>query len=294
MCDKGGMLLLFFILKIIIFALVPILILLNKRISQDKMNKLFIVDAVLIVLFIVLRISNFTCVSNSTLNGLNISMKKNSTDFIKEKNDADSVNEIVTNKIYKTNSLSNVYYFNNNQLPLSNKKVICDNKELYMRQYGNGITAVSSMVSTILNKNVDPIAILELSIRNGIFDCEEGVNINLLLDVVSNEYNITFREIDSENLWNTVYSGKLVMEEIVYNKDSLDNITCDKGYILVYDVDNSYNFQILNPNNSIHDYICPDNTVGSMTKITGNTNSKTWNLTQLDSIKSRYIVGERN
>ena len=63
---------------------------------------------------------------------------------------------------------------------------------------------------------------------------------------------------------------------------------------LVYDVDNSYNFQILNPNNSIHDYICPDNTVGSMTKITGNTNSKTWNLTQLDSIKSRYIVGERN
>ena len=296
MCNKTVILLLIFIVKLLIIFVIPYLLFFKKISNYRTFNILYIINISLLGLFSILLVMNNKCIVNSTLSGINNSFMANSTSkkVVKESNDADTVSQIVTNKKYKTNNLSDVYYFNNNIQPLSDKKINCNGETKYMKQYGNGITTVSMMVSTILNQNIDPIEILNLAVKNDIFDCNTGVNINLLLNVVSEEYNISFREIDSDLLWDYVYSGNVVLEEIAFNKNTNNNLTCSKGNILIYSVDNNYNFQILNPNNSNEDYICPDNTPGSMMIIKAKSNDNVWTINQLNNIKSRYIVGERN
>ena len=294
MCESKAILSFMFFIKIIVLIIIPLIILINKKINPNTKMKLINVEIVIVSLFIILRVTNNSCIVNSSIDKVGMDLYRKSTSVSKEKNSPDIVEEIVTNKIYKTNNLSDVYYFNNNIQPLSDKKITCNGETKYMKQYGNGITTVSMMVSTILNQNIDPIEILNLAVKNDIFDCNTGVNINLLLNVVSEEYNISFREIDSDLLWDYVYSGNVVLEEIVFNKNTNNNLTCSKGNILIYSVDNNYNFQILNPNNSNEDYICPDNTPGSMMIIKAKSNDNVWTINQLNNIKSRYIVGERN
>ena len=294
MCEGKAILSFMFFIKIIVLIIIPLIILINKKINPNTKMKLINVEIAIVSLFIILRVTNNSCIVNSSIEKIGIDLYRKSTSVIKEKNSPDIVEEIVTNKKYKTKNLSDVYYFNNNIQPLSDKKITCNGETKYMKQYGNGITTVSMMVSTILNQNIDPIEILNLAVKNDIFDCNTGVNINLLLNVVSEEYRVTFREIDSESLWDTIYSGNVVLEEAVFKKDAPVNLTCGKGYLLIYSVDNNYDFQILNPNNSANDYICPDNTPGYMTIIKANSNDSIWTLNQLNEIKSRFIIGERN
>ena len=127
MCEKSVILSLIFILKIVILLVIPIIVLFfYKKFDSKKINILFYVEFGLIALLIVLRIMNNPCIVNSTIGGINQSILNTSTEHINEDNDPNVVNKIVTNKIYKNNKGGDVYYFNNNELPLSNKKIICD------------------------------------------------------------------------------------------------------------------------------------------------------------------------
>lgn len=297
MCDKSSILFLFLLIKIIII-IIPVFLMVNKRVDlKTKIDKpLFMVEILLLLLLIALRLTNSCLVNNSTFSKIYRFTKydDNNEIVLKSGNDANIVKEIITDNIYKTKKSGNVYYFNNNTEPLSDKRITCGGKKIYMKNFGNSITAASIMLSTALNKNIDPISLLNLSVKNGIINCDNGVTIEKELELLQNNYNVHYTEIDSSLMETAVNNGIVVLAEVVYNENSKNNITCTKSYIVIYNIDNNGKYRILNPNENGSIKICPENTDGELSLIEANTNDKGWSYDELVRIINKYWVVERN
>ena len=294
MCDKTNTLILIYIAKIIVFIILPLIfIIFNKKLKNKIINFIYIFDILLIVMFLILKLLNNDCVINSTIK--NIKFTSNTiNNIVYEDGDSNVVESIITNKIYKNKNNMDVYYYNNATLPLSDKKIVCDGKELYMKNAGNSITAMATILSSTFKRNIDPIEILNKSFEKGIFDCENGVDFNELLKLVNDTYSATFKNISSSDIINNINDNKVILVESDYN-DKIDyNITCSKGYFIVYNITNSNKYVILNPNDRSYDYICPDNTKGVMSIIKANTNNKEYTLEELNNLGNRFMILERN
>lgn len=293
MCERTSILILIFILKVIFLILSPLsFFYLINRFNNKYINILYKTNVIFLILLITLRIFNNPCVINSNISGIDHNMSKKSDNIIYETNSANTVERIVTNKIYTKSNKQKIYYFNINKLPLSNKKIYCDNDYAYMKNYGSSITALSIIVSSLYNENIDPIKLLDLSVENNIFDCETGVNTDELINLVNNNYNLSKREINYTELKDYIRNGGIVLAEI--NAGSKEKtVSCSASYIVIYDVDKQGNFSILNPNDKDYKYICPENSEGYGKVIDSNTNDKLYSLDDIKSISSRYIILER-
>lgn len=293
MCERTSILILIFILKVIFLILSPLsFFYLINRFNNKYINILYKTNVIFLILLITLRIFNNPCVVNSNISGIKHNMSKNSDNIIYETNSANTVERIVTNKIYTKSNKQKIYYFNINKLPLSNKKIYCDNDYAYMKNYGSNITALSIIVSSLYDENIDPIKILNLSIENNIFDCETGVNTDELISLVNNNYNLSKREINYTELKDYIRNGGIVLAEI--NAGSKEKtVSCSASYIVIYDVDKQGNFSILNPNDKDYKYICPENSEGYGKVIDSNTNDKLYSLDDIKNLSSRYIILER-
>lgn len=293
MCERTSILILIFILKVIFLILSPLsFFYLINRFNNKYINILYKINVIFLILLITLRIFNNPCVINSNISGIDHNMSKKSDNIIYETNSANTVERIVTNKIYTKSNKQKIYYFNINKLPLSNKKIYCDNDYAYMKNYGSNITALSIIVSSLYNENIDPIKLLDLSVENNIFDCETGVNTDELINLVNNNYSLSKREINYTELKDYIRNGGIVLAEI--NAGDIDkSISCSASYIVIYDVDKQGNFSILNPNDKDYKYICPENSEGYGKVIDSNTNDKLYSLDDIKNISSRYIILER-
>lgn len=293
MCERTSILILIFILKVIFLILSPLsFFYLINRFNNKYINILYKTNVIFLILLITLRIFNNPCVINSNISGIDHNMSKKSDNILYETNSANTVERIVTNKIYTKSNKQKIYYFNINKLPLSNKKIYCDNDYAYMKNYGSNITALSIIVSSLYNENIDPIKLLDLSVENNIFDCETGVNTDELINLVNNNYNLSKREINYTELKDYIRNGGIVLAEI--NAGSKEKtVSCSASYIVIYDVDKQGNFSILNPNDKDYKYICPENSEGYGKVIDSNTNDKLYSLDDIKSISSRYIILER-
>lgn len=293
MCERTSILILIFILKVIFLILSPLsFFYLINRFNNKYINILYKTNVIFLILLITLRIFNNSCVINSNISGIDHNMSKKSDNIIYETNSANTVERIVTNKIYTKSNKQKIFYFNINKLPLSNKKIYCDNDYAYMKNYGSNITALSIIVSSLYNENIDPIKLLDLSVENNIFDCETGVNTDELINLVNNNYSLSKREINYTELKDYIRNGGIVLAEI--NVGDIDkSISCSASYIVIYDVDKQGNFSILNPNDKDYKYICPENSEGYGKVIDSNTNDKLYSLDDIKSISSRYIILER-
>lgn len=293
MCERTSILILIFILKVIFLILSPLsFFYLINRFNNKYINILYKTNVIFLILLITLRIFNNPCVINSNISGIDHNMSKKSDNIIYETNSANTVERIVTNKIYTKSNKQKIYYFNINKLPLSNKKIYCDNDYAYMKNYGSNITALSIIVSSLYNENIDPIKLLDLSVENNIFDCETGVNTDELINLVNNNYSLSKREINYTELKDYIRNGGIVLAEI--NAGDIDkSISCSASYIVIYDVDKQGNFSILNPNDKDYKYICPENSEGYGKVIDSNTNDKLYSLDDIKNISSRYIILER-
>ena len=288
MCERNVVLTLFFILKIVILLIIPVLFFINKKSSYKRLNILFYIEVFLLTMLIVLRVTNNKCIVNSNINGIKVNMHKSSSEYITEDNDPNNVISIETNKIYKSNTSKNVYYFNNNQLPFSNRKLFCsDKKEIYMKNYGNSITSLSMLLSSYFDKNIDPIEILNMYLERNTFDCDNGINFDILMNNASEKYGVNFINISKDDLLNEVASGNVILADI-HNVDGDYNITCNRGYIIIYNVDNSLNYHILYSNDSNKEIIC-----SNLTRIVSNANSIECNQSELYSMSNRYFKIER-
>ena len=295
MCNSFLLILILFIIRILFIVVIPIILLLNKKISKQLEKILCFVEILLIFLFVILTIFKNPCVINSDIRGFikSINIIKYNDEEVYINNNPNVVEEIVTNEIYKTNNNRNVYYFNNYELPLSNKKYYCDDKEIYLKNYGNNITAISMLLSSALDQNYDPIKVYNFAVENDLVDCEEGINTNELLNLISYNNGLRVVYIDKSNISDYIRRGNVVLAKI-NNNSSVKNISCDKANIIIYSIDNENNFNILNPADKDHDYICPDNTAGYGQIISSNTNDTSWSLDKLNTLSEEYVSLERN
>ena len=283
-----------FIFKTILILSLPVYIIFKKEKNPKASKILIIVNLVFFSLFIVLKIFNNPYIVNSSILGIKnlINTNKYTDKTVTLSNDPNIVEEIVTDKIYNTKSGGNVYYFNSIISPLKDKKVNCENNYVYFKNVGNNITSIATILSSELNKNIDPLEILRLSIKNDIFDCDTGVDTSSLLNLISNNYNVSVREVDQKEAIKYINMGKVVFAEID-NKSSNISLSCEESNIVIYNINNEGNFNILIPDERDYDYICPDNSDGYGSIILANANEKSWSASDIASLVTRYIILER-
>lgn len=290
MCSNSRFLILIFVIKILILFIVPVFIFyMYNRMEINK--KIIIGEIALLILFVILKLFGNSCIMNSNISYIKNSLKDiNYNDSMY--NDSDSVQKIVTNKIYKNSVSKDVYYFNNNELPLSDKKIKCTDKEVYFKHYGNNITGISMLLSSTLGRNIDPIEILDIAKKNNLVDCDEGIDTNKLLDVIANDYHLKKRILLIGEVPSYVQTGGIVLAK-VGNSYKGNNITCGISYIIIYNIDKENKFMILNPNDLKYDYICPSNTLGYGTVIKANTNDNSYSFDEIKDIGVEFITLER-
>lgn len=294
MCQNNGVIVGLFLLKLIVLIFIPALLIYFKIRKFDNYLNIIKIEIGLILLLIIISIVASTCTVNSSFFNIGrLGMNnENNNESVKEPNDSSIVEEVYSSDKYTTKANKKVYYFNNYQEPLSDVKIKCGGKDLYLKNIGNNITAVATLVSTELSQNIDPIQILKLSVENEIMDCNEGIDTDALLSIVSQKYKIKFREVDGAEAISHVNSGNIVMANIT-NKMTNKNISCGPSSIILYRVNNEGKINILNPSDRRYDYICPDNSIGYGTIIKSNTSEEQWDSYDIFSLVTRYIIVER-
>lgn len=291
MCEKSASLIFFLIIKILIFLVIPVILLVfHNKIERKYKIVLLFLEYVFLIIFIILRLIKSNCILYSNFQDISISISSKNAELIVDTKQS-NLEKIDAIEKYKTSNNSNVYYFNNISFPLSNQSITCSSDTVFMKDYGNEITAVSIMASSILDKNIDPIEILDLAKKNNVIDCNKRINIDKLISIVNNKYKLYSVNIDSNSAYNKIKNGEVILAEVKYTSGA-NNISCSKDYVIVYKINNDNKYVILNPSQRDKDYICPDNTDGLLTVIKGNNN--TFSEEEFNKICSRYIYMGRN
>ncbi len=293
MCQNESLLIFIFVLKIIVLVFLPILLIFfSERIEKRYISPIFNINIVLIIALIVLRLFNNGCVTNSSISKLLINRYKNGDITLKEETGSNVIERLVTNKKYNTKSGKTVYYFNNVEAPLSEYEIPCKKSHGYMKNHGNNITAISTFISTYFERNIDPIEILNYAKKSDLIRCDIGTKTYSLLTIVAKDYNYNVKTVSFSEINDYLNSGKVVLAEVT-NKPGIRNITCDKSYIVIYNITNDNNYMFLNPSDRTFDYICPSSSAGYGTVVEANTNDYFIPQSDLYSIGLDYIVLER-
>lgn len=294
MCQNNGIIISLIIFKIFVIIIIPIYLVVFRKEKNEAYKKTEKVEISLLIILIITSIIFNQCTINSSIFNLKLMKysKKEELNQLYDSNDANVVEKIESKDIYRNVSNKKVYYFNNDNLPLSDKKIECGNKDIYMKNYGNNITAVSILLSSVMEKNIDPIEVLNFSLKNNLFDCSEGVDTDKLLNAIAYDNNLTVVYLDINEVPNYLKSGGILLTKVINNKNNI-NVSCDMSNIILYNINNQNKINILNPIDKDYDYICPAGTAGYGQIIKANTNDRIWTLDEIDSIGYEYISLER-
>lgn len=283
------LLILFFIIKILIIIVFPILLFIFKnKLSKDY----FRIENGLVVLLVVLYIIGFSYVTDSNLDNIfNLKMLTESkesklTNFMDELDKSNVVTSIESSEIYKTHRNDKVYYYNGFEKPLSTRKIECEDGYDYFKYYSDLIVSTSTLLSSYFDKQIDPIEVYNKAYSYGLIKCGEPISENDFFYMIDREYKVNFLVIRPEELENYILNGKIVLLETKGN----GVLSCNKSYFIVYNINNSGEFLLLDPNNKSYDYICPDGTNGFGSVISSDINKKTYSYTSIMIESNRLIV----
>ena len=292
MCNNNDILFLLLLVKIILIIAIPIYYIYRLIVLKKSINKyLFLSEVILLIVLIIFQFIGNSCFTNSTIAFL----KRNNTKInFNEKyfnDNSNTVKKIITNEFYYAKSGKKVYYFNNVELPLSDVEVKCKKTVGYMKNYGNNITAISILLSTKFERNIDPIEVLNLANKKSLVRCDIGIKTYPLLSVLSKEYNLNVKTISFDQVNQYINNGEIVLAKVT-NKPTVKNVTCEDSYIIIYNVSNDNNYLFLNPSDRKYDYICPSNSKGYGTVIEANRNDSFISSADLKEIGLDYMILE--
>ena len=284
MCTSSKGLIFFFVIKIVVLIVIPLLSLFFSRNDfKNRLKPLIIIDIAIIIVFIVLRIFNNNCIVNSNINGIKISSYKDTTESIVEDSDANDISKvnIQPDTNYRTYQNKNLYYFNQNSAAIKDSYYMCNGKKVYMNSFGNGLTAFSIAISTLYNSNINPITLLNNYKENNDI-CGNKMTIYSLFSSIKKSYaSLEMQEIDRSQVENNIKNGRLVIAELSANASS--NLTCDSGYIVIYNIDLEGKYMIADPSNSNKDFVCPYSSKAYGRVIKSDNMDKSWYLNDLNN-----------
>ncbi len=282
------LLILFFITKILAIIVVPIIIFVLKK----KNKYLYIVEIAVLLLLVILYLCGVSFVVDSNIGGiLNLkliseSTSDNSFDYYNNIRGLSNITSIDADTSYKTYRNSDVYYYNGFELPLAAKRVDCGTDYDYYKYYSDIMTSTAMLLSTYFNQNITPIEIYNKTVANNLISCGNPINKDSFFYMISNEYNIYFNVIGEEELRNYVLNGKPVLLETSGN----GYLSCNESYFLIYSINNSNEYLMLDPNNKSYRYICPEGSTGFGNVLEANYNELTFDYLTITMDANRFIV----
>ena len=286
MCDRSSVLILFLIIKIILLIILPIILLILYRRESKVFNIVGALNIVFLVLLIILRLIGNDCVSNS-----NFSYLKAKNNGTIDENPSTYYDTVLSTDKYLTKENKNAYYYDINSEPLKNVLITC-NKKSYMEQYGSGISAIATLISTKYNFDLNIIYIITYLDNNKLIDCNNGFDFNAGFVKLGEEYSYRVLQISGTQVDNYISNGYSVLVETINKPDEDNNFGCTKDYIVIYNKNNDGLFNIINPNDHYDSYFCPSNTIGYGSIIEGKQNDKAYSLDNINSKALRYFVIE--
>jgi hypothetical protein len=284
------LLVLFFLIKIIVVIIAPILLIIFKRYEIKKY--LIGIELFALIVIIVLYVIGFSYMTDSNIiNILNIKLLGDSdksiiSDLYENISTSNSIKTLEAVKDYKTHRNSNVYYYDGLNMPLSAKKIKCESGYDYYKYYSDIITSTSMLLSTYFDKTISPLEVLDKTINAGLIKCGEPINQDSFFYMIYNEYHVDFKVINNSELRNYILNGKPVLLETNGN----GNLSCNQSYFLIYDVNNNDDYLLLDPNNKSYNYICPDGSTGFGSMLKPNYNDSSFSYSDILSDTRRLIV----
>jgi len=282
-----------FIIKIFVIILAPIILFIFRK-SLKSFIKIFIyIEIFALLTILALYIIGFSYIVDSNVsNVLNIKLLDETEDdeLSSFNQDIEISNNITTfegdSVSYKTHKNDKVYYYNGYEMPLSVQKIKCKDDYSYLKHYSSIITSTSMLLSTYFGDDIDPIELMNKSIDNGLIDCSNPMNKDKFFEMISREYKVNFAIIDNSQLQNYILNGRPVMVETKGN----GILSCKESYFLVYDINNTEEYLLLDPNNKSYEYICPDGTSGFGNILQSNYNDKSFKSSEILNDTKRLIV----
>ncbi len=293
MCNNIVILYLFMILKLLIIIILPIIIFIKRKNKISR--KLLIIDIILLLIVFIGNIfSSSSCLYNSNPNGIKKMQKKKLIELsnnIHSNINNDYIEENVNPKeYYKTFIGTNFYYYNQNDSLIAKEPISCA-EDYYMNKYGAPITTVSMTMSTLLNRNVSPIEILNLYLSNTT-DCSNGINIeDIFRLIVDNYVGIEVRNISDNEIFNEIRNGGIVIAKVEGSSNS--KISCGESYIVIYNMTLEGKLIIADPDDRDYPYICSksSNSYGSV--LSNNKTNSEWSLEDLNNDVTKYYLIKR-
>lgn len=284
------LLVVFFIIKIIVIIAAPIAIFIfrNRKIK----NSLIWLEIIALLTLFILYIVGFSYVVDSNIISMyNIKILSKSkapaySEYMEQIELSQSTKNIDADTSYKTHKNEKVYYYNGFEMPLSAKKVECDGTYDYFKNYSSMITSTAMLLSSYFNKEIDPIEVYNKAYKAGLIKCDEPINKDQFFLMIYNDYKVNFNVISFDQLENYILNGKPVLLETIGN----GNLSCTQSYYLIYDINNSGEYLMLDPNNKSYSYICPDGTTGFGNILKSNYNDITFSSSEILSDSNRFIV----
>lgn len=285
MCDRSFVLVIFLILKIIILLVLPIVV----YILYKRENKLFdtvgIINIAFILFLIIMRLFGNDCITNSNISYLKSSDKE--LEYIEENPNAlNEYESVYSTEQYLNKASKEVYQYGISDDPIKNIKISCD-KTSYMKNYGDSIAAITSLVSNYAEDEINLIEILDELEESNLIDCNNGFDFDAVLNKIADMYSLKVSQISS---WQ-INDYENVLVETINKPEETNNFGCEKDYIVIYNI-NEDELSILNPNDKTYSYFCPSNTIGYGSIIEENQNERIFTLDEINSKALRYFVVE--
>ena len=185
----------------------------------------------------------------------------------------------------------NAYYYDINTAPLKNVSLSC-NKKSYMEHYGNGISAITTLIANYYDIDINIVDVLAFLEDKNLIDCNNGIDFNKAFISLGEIYNYRVKEIYSSQIDSYISNGHSVLVETTNKTNETNNFGCEKDYIVIYNKTNEGTYNIINPNDQYESYFCPSNTIGYSSIIEGNQNEKSYTFDNINAKALRYFVIE--
>ena len=288
MCDRSAVLIIFLILKIIVLIIVPIILFILYKSENGTYTLVGVLDAVFIIIFIILKLTGNSCITNSKFSY--IKSTNESKTAIKENKDI-MYEDINATSQYSIDNDKMAYFYGLNYAPLNRYRIMCDEKS-YMKSYGDGITAITTLIANYYNIEINESKVITYLEDANLIDCDNGINFDAALKVIADNYSATPIQIPIYDIDSYLDNGKSVLVETQNKYTETGNFGCEKDYIVIYNKTNDGDYNIINPNDRNESYFCPSNTIGYGSIIEEKQNTKAYTIDERDSKALRYFVVE--
>lgn len=292
MCTNIIVLYIFMILKIVAIVIFPLIIYIKRK---DKITRILIlIDIIMLAFFIICNVFSINrCVYNSNINGIKRTKNGNQITLYNTlhppKRTQYSEEGITPNKNLKTYSNTSLYYYNQNEPYMNNAYYECNNNKIYMDSYGSALTSFSIAISTLYDNDINPVKLFNIYRQNNNDLCNNKMELVNVYNTTMKVYgSITMQEISSSEVYDSIRKGGYVIVELSSNEDS--KLTCDNGYIVIYNIAKDGKYMIADPSLKKNSYVCPYSSAAYGNIISSDNMNRSWSIEEIDNEAVRYYL----